>query len=169
METSTTTPKRYHPLLVTLHWLTLILLFAANAFSEGEGRRSTIDIHMILGVVLLVVIVTRLIVRLTTKRPAWADTGNKYLNMLGEFVHWAMYLVIFLILGMGGYMAFSRNLIGSLLGSGAVLRAPRIISAVHHLSWFLIVLLLFAHIAGALYHQFIIKDNLLSRMWFGKR
>ena len=34
-------PKRYHPALVALHWLIVILIFATAYFvlAEGEGRR----------------------------------------------------------------------------------------------------------------------------------
>ena len=169
METSKETPKRYHPLLVALHWLILFVLLGAGFLSEGEGRRSVIDIHMILGAVLLVLMVIRLTVRITAKRPAWADTGNKYLNWFGELTHWAMYLAIFFILGMGTWIAFSRNLVGYVLGSGAVERVPRFIGTIHHLGWFMILGLLGLHVAGVLYHEVILNDRLLGRMWFGKR
>lgn len=63
------TPKRYHPALVTLHWLTVVLLLGAGLLSESGGR-SPVSIHMILGALLLVVMLIRLVVRLTTRHPA---------------------------------------------------------------------------------------------------
>jgi cytochrome b561 len=33
----------------------------------------------------------------------------------------------------------------------------------------LLAILIAAHIAAALYHQFVLKDGLLRRMWFGRR
>jgi cytochrome b561 len=110
-------PKRYNPLLATLHWLTLILMLGAGFLAEDEGGRSPINIHMILGSLLLIVLVFRLIVRFTTKRPAWADTGNKLLNQLGEFVHYGLYLAAFFILGMGAWIAYNRNLFAYVLGT----------------------------------------------------
>ncbi len=35
--------------------------------------------------------------------------------------------------------------------------------------WTLLLLLIALHIGAALYHQFILKDNLMGRMWFGKQ
>ncbi len=39
--------------------------------------------------------------------------------------------------------------------------------AFHELSWKILLVLIILHIGAALYHQFIRKDNLLGRMWFG--
>ena len=75
------TPKRYHPLSVILHWLTVILILGAGFLSESGS--SLINIHMILGSLLLVTLIVRLIVRFTVKRPAWANTGSQFLNKLG--------------------------------------------------------------------------------------
>ena len=162
------TPKRYHPLLVTLHWLILIVLLGAGFLSEDEGGGAPVNIHMALGAALLVLMVIRLFVRVSTKRPSWADTGNKYLNMLGEFVHWALYLAIFFILGMGAWIGSSRNLMGYLTGAGSVTHPDRALTSVHQLGWIMVLGLLFLHVAGAAYHQLVLKDNLLSRMWYGK-
>lgn len=163
------TPKRYNPIQVTLHWLTVVLMLGAGLLADGEGGgRSPINIHMILGALLLVVMIIRLIVRFTIKRPAWADTGNKFFNLLGELVHYALYLVVFLILGMGALIANNRNLIGYLMGTGTVTRGVGLVRIVHQLGWFMAVLLVLGHVGAALYHQFIMKDNLLSRMWYGK-
>jgi cytochrome b561 len=41
--------------------------------------------------------------------------------------------------------------------------------AAHGIIATLLVALIALHIAAALYHQFILKDGLLRRMWFGKR
>jgi len=161
------TPKRYHPLLVTLHWLTVIVMFGAGFLSEDEGS-SPISIHMILGAILLALILVRVVARFATKRPAWADTGNKYLNQLGELVHYGLYLVTLFILGLGAWIASDRNLIGYALGTGQVVRGTRFIRSFHHLGWIMAVGLILLHVGAALYHQFILKDNLMARMWYGE-
>ena len=161
------TPKRYNPLLVTLHWLTVILLFGAGMLSES-GRRSPVNIHMILGATLLLVMLVRVVARFTTKHPAWADTGNKFLNQLGGLVHLGLYLVVFYILGMGALIANNRGLFAYVMGtSTTVSRSAGIFGGLHQLGWALVLLLVFAHVAAALYHQLILKDNLLARMWYG--
>ncbi len=39
--------------------------------------------------------------------------------------------------------------------------------AFHELSWQILLVLIILHVAAALYHQFLLKDNLMGRMWFG--
>ncbi len=167
---SVKTPKRYHPIMVVLHWLTVVLILGAGLLSDSEGGgRSPINTHMILGALLLVTMVIRLIMRFATKRPAWANTGNRFLNKLGELVHVGLYFFAFYILTLGGLIASQRNLIGYVLGTGSVSHARvGFLGALHQLGWIAILGLLVLHVGGAVYHQFIIKDNLLGRMWFGK-
>lgn len=43
------------------------------------------------------------------------------------------------------------------------------LGAFHGLSWTLLLLLILLHVGAALYHQFFVRDNILGRMWFGKR
>ncbi len=162
------TPKRYNPILVALHWLTLIFMLGAG-FLTDLGGSSFIDPHMILGAILVVILVVRVIVRFSTRRPAWANTGNELFNKLGELVHWGMYLIAFLILGTGGLIAYNRNLFAVALGTGVAHGRAGLLGEIHQLGWFLALLLLFAHIGAALYHQFILKDDLFNRMWFGKQ
>jgi cytochrome b561 len=163
-------PKRYHPALVVLHWLTLVLMLGAGFLADGEGGGSPIDIHMILGALLLVTLIIRIIMRFTTKLPAWADTNNQFLNKLGELVHIGLYIGAFSILTLGGLMASQRNLLGYILGNGPASSygGARFISRLHHLGWVAIMGLVVLHVTGAFYHQFILKDNLFDRMLFGK-
>ncbi len=169
LQSMNTTTKRYHPIMVVLHWLTVVLILGAGFLSEDEGGGSSpINIHMILGSLLLATMIVRLIFRFTTKRPEWAGTGNEILNKLGELVHVGLYFFAFYILALGGLIAVKRNLIGYALGNGSVTRLSGFIGPLHQLGWLAIMGLLVLHIGGAVYHQFILKDNLLSRMGFGK-
>ena len=161
------TPKRYHPLMVILHWTTVILLLGAGILS-GNGGSSPINVHMILGFLLLITMISRLILRFTVKRPARAEAGNPFLNKLGEVVHIALYFFAFYILTLGGLIASQRNLLGYLIENESVVRVSQQLRDFHKMGWMAIILLLLLHIGGAVYHQFILKDNLLKRMWFDK-
>jgi cytochrome b561 len=160
--------KRYNPAMVTLHWLTVILMLGAGFLAEDDGGGSPINIHIILGSLLLVVLLVRVVVRLTTKHPEWADTGNKFLNQLGGLVHLGLYLAAFFILGMGALIAYNRNLFAYVLGTGSAGGRVGFLGPIHHLGWILAMGLILLHVGAAFYHQFILKDNLLSRMWYGK-
>ena len=54
-------------------------------------------------------------------------------------------------------------------GEGRFAGGGFFLGAFHGLSWLLLLLLILLHIGAALYHQFYVKDNLLSRMWFGRQ
>ncbi len=43
------------------------------------------------------------------------------------------------------------------------------LGAFHGFSWTVLLFLIILHVAAALYHQFLRKDNLFGRMWFGSR
>jgi len=161
------TPKRYHPIQVTLHWLTVVLLLGAGFLSEAGGN-SPINIHMILGALLLAVMVIRLIIRFSTSRPAPVDAGNAFFNKVGELTHLGLYLGAFFILGMGGLIAYNRNLFTYLLNNSANIQRAGFLGEIHQLGWILIMALVFLHVAAALYHQFMLKDNIFARMWYGK-
>lgn len=78
-------PKRYSPVLVSLHWLIALLvfvniylgLFVFEPALRGGGFRipeSTLAIHMAVGIGILVLIVLRFFVRMGSKKPAPAGT-----------------------------------------------------------------------------------------------
>src|SRR5215467_5481106 len=86
-------PKRYHPALVTLHWLVAVLVLVnlylglfdlRPALLRGRGGfqipTSTLAVHMATGIAILVLVVLRFIVRSTSKRPADATSGNGLLD-----------------------------------------------------------------------------------------
>lgn len=180
---SKTDVKRYHPALVSLHWLVAILIFATVLFAgeEGEGGRAVsiggfppIGIHMILGIATLVFLTIRLFVRWFTKHPEWASTGTPLFDLVGKLTHFGLYLFTFSITITGIVMAAQRGLLARVFGIGTV--AARsfggrgfFLGAFHGLSWALLFMLILLHVGAALYHQFFKKDNLLGRMWFGKQ
>ena len=172
------TPARYSPLMVTLHWLTVILIFAAFALGKyssflpnDASEIAPLRIHMMLGITTLLVIVIRFVARLRTPRPAHASTGNAFLNKIGEFVHYALYLLAFLIAASGLSLSVQAGLpqivfegVGS-LPTDFFIFTPRIAHGFIAPALFLLILL---HVGAAFYHQLFIKDNLFARMWYGK-
>lgn len=164
-------PSRYHPISVTLHWLTIILMFGAAALApEGEqGRSSAPYVHAIMGGLLAFVLILRLVLRFAVKQPTKASAGNAFFDLIGALTQWGLYFFAFLVLAGGAVIAMQRNLIGAMLGSGALQELSRnAASPIHEMGWSLAVMLILLHVGAALYHQFIIKDNLFQRMWYGK-
>jgi cytochrome b561 len=185
-------PKRYSPVLVTLHWIIAILIFGTALLAmggddrRGGGAAPTIagipilGIHMILGTTILVLLIIRLIVRWRTQHPEWASTGNRFLDKVGEITHWALYFFTFCMTVTGIFLATQGNRLARTFGlAGARPQGqfqpgqfrPRgfSIGMFHGAIWFFLLLLVLLHIGAALYHQFFLKDNLLGRMWYGKQ
>lgn len=178
---SEATTKRYHPALVSLHWLVTILIFATLLFAgeEGEGGFALsfgsfppMGIHMILGITTLVLLTVRLFVRWFTKHPDWASAGNPFLDFIGKLTHIGLYFFTFSITITGIVMAWQRGWFDFIFGFGPAASGFRrgfSLGAFHGLSWALLLTLILLHVGAALYHQFLKKDNLLGRMWFGRQ
>ena len=208
--------NRYHPVQVILHWLiaALIIITALLASgAEGEGRRaagstSTLAIHMILGISVLILLAIRLVVRWRLRAPQWATTGDAFLDRIGRWTHIALYFFAFSVTITGLVLALQTNRLARVFnlsaagqfgpgqfqpgqnspqgfqpglfpppagfrgegeeGEGGFLRSGRFfLGAFHGFSWTVLLLLIILHVAAALYHQFLRKDNLFGRMWFG--
>lgn len=175
-------PTRHHPALVALHWLlALILVFALGmgTFSLKELSNASPDKigalrgHMIVGIVIGSLMLVRLVTRVRTALPARASAGSALLDKLSHAVHIGLYLAVFAMAASGAATAFQSDLPQIVFfGSGAPLPesfAHLLPRAVHGWMAKLIAALVALHVIGALFHQFRLKDRLMSRMWFGPR
>lgn len=174
--------KRYHPLLVILHWLLAVmiilgLVMGGNVLADTPNSEPQklfyLKMHMSMGIIILVLMIVRLVIRLLTKKPSHADIGNTIINKLGLMTHYLFYLIVILMAGSGLAIANMAGLPDIVFGgSGAALPVnfdaypPRI---AHGILGFVLTLVIAGHVLAFLYHQFVRKDGLFSRMWFGKR
>lgn len=170
---------RYHPLQVSFHWLVVILLFATfllgkymSGLTNDSAKIPFLGIHIALGFITLVVIVVRFIVRLRLPKPVSATTGDAFIDWVGKAVHDALYLLVFLMGLSGISLSLQSGLLPSVFGtSGASLPADFFEFRARMLHGFIapaLLVLIVVHVGAALYHQFALRDNLLSRMWYGK-
>jgi cytochrome b561 len=143
----------------------------------GAGSQnifSTIGVHMIFGIVVLVLLIIRLFVRWKTHHPEWLSAGNKLFDRIGNLTHWGLYVLTFAMTITGIILADQRGIlartfgIGSTPTQGSFRRGGFSLGMFHGGIWTLLLLLILLHVGAALYHQFIRKDHLLQRMWFGK-
>jgi len=172
-------PKKYHPVQVTLHWLVVLLVAAAfvmgksmSGLPNDANKLAPLALHMGVGIFTLVVIVTRFITRMKLPRPEHATAGNALFDWIGKAVHYALYLLVFLLTVSGLSLSMQAGLAPIVFGgSGAPLPADFFDFTARMLHGFIapaLLLLVLLHVGAALYHQFMLKDNLLSRMWYGK-
>lgn len=174
--------RRYHPALVILHWLLAIMIigrlivggqFLAETPNSDPFKITALAVHMSTGMLILVLMVVRLIVRMATAKPPHADIGNDLLNKGAVAAHWGFYVLVFAMCISGLATANIADLPAIVFGgSGEPLPAnfddiaPRV---AHGVIATLLGLLILSHVAAGLYHQYARKDGLLGRMWFGDR
>lgn len=175
-------PTRHHPALVVLHWLLAALLLLALAMgtlvlkempNASPDKIGALRGHMVVGIAIGALMLVRLLVRWRTTGPAPALTGNRLLDGLGKIAHMGLYLLVFAMAASGMATALQAGLPEIIFGgSGAPLPESFAVypaRLVHGVVATLLMIQVGVHVAGAVYHQVVLKDRLLSRMGFGKR
>src|SRR6476660_5559959 len=153
--------SRYHPALVVLHWALALLIIAALALGalvmvkipntdpmKSEALRS----HMGGGMAILVLMLVRLVIRSRSAHPDPATAGHPLLDRLAWLSHRMFYGTVFL--GHGNLPA-------------DLWVFP--IRSVHYAISRVLMALIAIHIVAAFYHALVLRDGLLSRMFFGRR
>jgi cytochrome b561 len=171
--------SRYQPVLVALHWLLALMIIGllclgffvlANMPNTDPKKLEILVWHMAGGMFVLVLMILRFIIRMRSARPAPATTGSPRLDRLAPIVHYGFYLIVFLMVASGWSTGFHIRGVfqphgGRLPDTFAVFPTFRAHAALATL----LAILIAAHIAASLYHQFVLKDGVFSRIWFGRR
>jgi cytochrome b561 len=92
------------------------------------------------------------------------------LDRLASIAHASLYVIVFLMIATGWTTGWLISGVfqpdgGPLPDNFAVFPTFQAHAALATL----LAILIAAHIAAALYHQFVLKDGLFRRMWFGER
>ncbi len=170
-------------LVVALHWAgaVVILGLIAVGFAMRHGGLSAATVfdlfqqHKSFGFVALALLLARLALRLGTATPPSRATGGE--RTLAVSVQAGLYALPLLAVGAGWLAAsaspipvptrlFGLVTIPNLTRPDAALYAEA--SYVHAVAAYAILALLAAHVAGALKHAFINRDDTLARMLGGK-
>ena len=173
--------SRYHPALVVLHWLIAVMvlgmlyvgLVVFDGIDDADPRKlDIILLHMVGGMTILALMAARLVVRWRTDKPLPAPSGNAFLDRLAPLTHYALYVVVLLTIACGFATALLAGLYRIVVQrSGEPLpdldNYPTFVA--HGYLAYVLLGLIGLHLAGALYHKFILKDDLLRRMGFGRR
>jgi len=168
--------KRYSTSMVMLHWLLAIFILGAifmgavvldDMDSAHPQKILLLKLHIIVGIGILLFTLLRLIVRFRTTQPAPVTSNNKWMDKLAVSVHYLLYLLTILTVLAGLVLAVSADLPAVLLNHIGELPKDYddyLAHEVHDVFANLLLYTIVLHIAAALYHQFILKDGLLSRM-----
>lgn len=182
--------NRYTTVAISLHWLIAILivgmiffgwqadnlreaLFAGDPSVDPQQVAMLFNWHKTIGLLILALSVVRLGWRLTHPAPPLPEGMASWEKFAATGTHWAFYA---LMIGMplGGWVAASASGFPSYLLNMEALPIPSLVGeseALHEAaSWahskgaWAILVLLGLHIAAALKHHFINRDDVLSRM-----
>lgn len=159
---STTTSPGYSTTQIGLHWLIAALVLfqlvfgesmvaVVDAAEEGEQASQT-DIllsggHYWVGIAILCLVAVRLVLRLTSGVRAQRPTTP--IELAAVAMHWLFYALLFAVPVSGLMTLYVSEDIGD----------------IHSLAKPVFIVLILVHAAAAFYHQFIVKDGTLRRMF----
>ena len=171
---------------VVLHWLMALFVIATfaiglsslNSISDPSQKRIPLQVHIILGVVILCVTIFRYVLRvLVYKKPLlwkkeFMHTRKQQfiLEQFDKYVHPLLYVLTTIMAILGVAIAMPAQLAGILFSQppGQIPQNFYIYPARvwHGMFSTLLLILIFQHILVAVFHVFIKKDGYLKRMWF---
>ena len=174
--------QRYHPILVGLHWLMAFIIIMSLIFggfvltnipADSPEKLQMMGGHMFGGLLIGGLLLVRLATRVASSHPPRATTGHALLDRIGIWTHWLFYILIAGMVLSGLATAVGAGLFPIVYGDAGGAAFPDLSGlpqrAAHGLIALLLACLAVLHIAAAFYHQFVLKDGLFRRMWFGKR
>jgi len=159
-----------------LHWSLLILLAFqmvgvqfVDAFPrDSAGRAFVLAAHESVGMTVVLLVVVRLVWKIYNEAPL--EYGPLWQQWVARLTHAAMYALMIVIPLIGYVVASARGQDPVFFGAGlpAVVARDRALARstkeIHEvLSWVLVAIVV-AHAAAALWHHFVARDDVLRRM-----
>ena len=172
-------PVRYDRATLWFHWLTALLVVeqwvgahVIDDFAKGAPRVAAQSVHISFGLFLGLVLIARLVWRLTHGRQLPpADQG--FLQFIAKGTHWLLYALLVAVISVGIFFVWVRgNSYFGLFSVPAFDAGNKIlrhnVGKLHE--WLANSILIVAglHAAAALVHHFIWHDGVLRRMLPGR-
>jgi len=165
--------KQYSKRTAILHWLIFLLIivafFLGHELSESKDaaqKLSLFPIHFLVGDVILLLTLVRIYVRKRDGEPAPAN-ANPLLNKVAAATHMLLNLSVIAVVIAGMATAATSGVLAAIEKKDpALIPDFAKVEALEYHELFIGILLALAafHVAAALYHQLIVKDNLLRRI-----
>jgi cytochrome b561 len=168
--------SKYNGVQITLHWLIALLIFGLYVVGlsvdqfEKPLRPLVINLHAIFGLSLLILVVARIAWRTTHPAPAYPEIMGPLFRKAAAAGHGLLYLLTLLvpILGLRAFLFRGRPFDFGLFQIPSPFEGDHDLAEqaadLHGLFAHLLIALVAGHVIAALYHQFVLRDNLLARM-----
>jgi cytochrome b561 len=177
------TTTRWGAVAQFLHWLIVALIIVqvvlasiADELPLGMKKLAMLARHKSVGITILGLAVIRLLWRWMNPTPPLPDTLKPYERALAKFTHAALYLLLFAMPLSGWMMTSARGFPVSWFGffqlPDFVPKSKPLFEAMvktHDTLALLLGAVVFLHVAAALKHHFMLKDDTLRRMLPFKR
>ena len=184
--------ERYSNLAVVLHWLIAIGIFLNLKSGLGfddlpkDQAAAAFAFHESIGISVLGLVLLRVLWRIGHKPPAPLASLSPVERKISVGTHHLLYLLSVLIPLTGWLTAsahkdaaghpmvlFNTVVWFNLPGFGGFTDAARhqlheALGSVHAATAWILMAALVLHVAGALKHQFVGREKMLQRMWFGR-
>jgi cytochrome b561 len=172
------TTTRWGAVAQSLHWIIVALIITqvilaaiAADLPLGMAKLATLARHKSVGITILLLAIIRLIWRFTNETPALPPTMKPYERVLAHVTHAGLYVLLFAMPISGWMMSSARNFPVSWFN---LVQLPDLVkpnTALYEflrdthevLAWTLGIFVVL-HVAGALKHHFIMRDDVLKRM-----
>jgi cytochrome b561 len=172
---------RYDSFAMLLHWTTAVLVLVLFVlaefwdFASKATKGQMIVAHMSFGILLTLVLIVRIAWRLTPgHRVRDADTG--LVELASKAVHYLLYVLLVVQAVLGYVLRWSGNEAMSFFGlqipppfAPFSKPAHQLVGDVHNWIGWTIVILAAGHAGAALFHHFVLRDDVLWRMVPGLR
>lgn len=172
------TSAHYSTIAITLHWLFVLIFlvmfplgYIMADMDLSPEKLELISWHKSIGITALALAVVRLAWRLFHRPPPLPGDLPRWQVGVSHLVHWLIYGVVFAIPLTGWAMSSAAGIVVRPFGLFAL---PNFVPKdkalmntfheVHELLGFALLALVTIHVAAALYHYFVRRDGILSRM-----
>jgi cytochrome b561 len=168
---------QYGTVAISIHWLSAILIlallgsgFLADNATDPAAKAAFLRFHLPAGIVLLLLTLFRIVWWRFDKKPEIVKGAGAWQDQIARAAHVAFYIVILGMIASGIGMMVLSSAAPVIFGAPGALpnfgdHPPRV---PHGLGAFLLAALLVLHTSAAIYHQIVLRDGLLQRMWYGR-
>ncbi len=174
-------PTHFVLLARLLHWLMALMIIAmlfigAGMVTSVSSRHEwLIHLHKPLGIAILALVIVRLLVRFTTRQPALPDDLPGWQVLAAKASHVLLYALM-LVLPLLGWAMISASgepvMLTTSLHLPAIVPADAQLFAVlrksHGYLAYLLFLTVLLHLAAALFHGWVRRDEVLDSMLRGR-
>ena len=170
--------RGYTRTAIGLHWLVALLIFSAfplgvymHDLPLSPDKLRLYSYHKWMGITVLMLAAIRLSWRITHRPPPLPATMPAWERLAAQSVHLLLYVLLFAIPLSGWLMSSAKGFqtvwfgvlpLPDLVGKDKEL--GDLLKEVHESLNFALLGLVVAHVAGALKHHFIERDDILARM-----